>query len=276
MRNRPARPRPVRPAPAQVAKAGEQQPSETVASTEPSKPKDRWDKVDILGKLLGSILIPGILAVGTYYFNEALQDRATLQKQVETAVTILESSTSDNLPILKQWALNKVGKALDLPSGALNELQNSPLPGPLPGPQVIEPHPPNPQLIESVLGKLQGEEKKWMTIAISEIGVPNEERIREYAAFISSHDIVIWHSELVNWVMTTAGYTGTNSGSARFWLKWVLFLLALMTKRGGTVGFYLGADKNNNIIILGNFWNQVSTTARSRNLLLGFRWPGNG
>jgi hypothetical protein len=99
MRNRRARLRPVRPAPARVAKAGEQQPNQTVASTESSKPKDRWDKVDIVGKLLGAILIPGIIAIATYYFNEALQDRDTSRKQVDTAVTILESSKSDNLQI---------------------------------------------------------------------------------------------------------------------------------------------------------------------------------
>jgi uncharacterized protein (TIGR02594 family) len=166
------------------------------------------------------------------------------------------------------------------------ELQHSPLPSAFPGPQVIEPHPPNPQLIESVLGKLQGEEKKWMTIAISEIGVPNEERIREYAASINSDDIRIWHGDFVNWVMTTAGYTGTNSGSARSWLTWglssterigaIVVLARPNDELGGTVGFYLGADGNNNIITLGNFWNQVTTTARPRDLLLGFRWPGKG
>lgn len=149
----------------QVTRAGEQHSSQTVTSTEGPKPKDRWDKVDILGKILGSILIPGVIAVATYYLNAALQDRATKQKQVETAITILQSPKSDDLPALKSWALKEVNEALNLPPGAQLELQTSPLPGASPAPP-IQLHPPEPAFIADLRNKLQGDEKKWMTVSI--------------------------------------------------------------------------------------------------------------
>jgi hypothetical protein len=52
----------------------------TWTASEQPKPKDAWDKADVIGKLLGSILIPfGIAAVG-YFVNITLQDRAAKQK----------------------------------------------------------------------------------------------------------------------------------------------------------------------------------------------------
>jgi hypothetical protein len=62
--------------------------------------------------------------------NSALQDRAAKQKQVEIAVTVLQSPKSDDLPALKSWAFEKVNEALDLPPEARLELQTSRLPAP--------------------------------------------------------------------------------------------------------------------------------------------------
>ena len=68
----------------------------TPTAPEQPKPKDVWDKVDIVGKLLGSILIPfGIAAVG-YFVNLTLQERAAEQKAAEIAITVLQSANSSN------------------------------------------------------------------------------------------------------------------------------------------------------------------------------------
>jgi lysozyme len=96
------------------------------------KPKDVWDKADILGRLLGSILIPVGLAVAGFYVNSALQDRQAKEKTAEIAVTILQSK-DNSMPELRTWALgvfNQTLVAADQPlsTKALDELDNAPLP----------------------------------------------------------------------------------------------------------------------------------------------------
>lgn len=103
------------------------------------KPKDAWDKADILGKLLGSILIPVGLAATGYYVNAALQDRAAKEKTAEIAVTVLQSSDT-SIPELKIWArkvFNETLAAADqpLPVAAQHELESTPLPSGSPPPK---------------------------------------------------------------------------------------------------------------------------------------------
>jgi hypothetical protein len=98
------------------------------------KPKDRWDKTDIVGKLLGSILIPIGLAIAGYFVNGALQDRASKQKTAEIAITILQSKEATS-PALRNWAASTfsqmlLGAGRPLSAEALKELQTSPLPAP--------------------------------------------------------------------------------------------------------------------------------------------------
>jgi uncharacterized protein (TIGR02594 family) len=213
--------------------------------------------------------------------------RAAKQKQVETAITILQSPKSDDLPALKAWALTTVNEALGLPAGARLELQTSPLPSASNQPS-IELHPPDPAFIADLRNKLHGEEKKWMTVALSEIGIPSSDRIHEYNVSTGLENLassIPWNSQFVNWVMMNAGYTGTHSGLARSWLNWgvqseeklgAIVVLARPDNNParGTVGFFVGTDKDNNLIILGgSIYQQVTTTTLPRSLLLGFRWP---
>jgi uncharacterized protein (TIGR02594 family) len=262
----------------QTASANEHQPAELQATDKTLvKPKDVWDKLDILGKLVGSILVPGAIGLATYYLTAAVNDRAIVEKQVETAIKFLQSPSSNEIPILKNWALDKVTQTLKLPADARQELPSA-------LGAVTEPHPPDPALIAKVKDGLQGNEKKWMTIAISQIGIPNDTRIKEYLATVQPPpaDSIIWHTEFVNWVMTSAGYTAPNSPLARSWLTWgassdervgaITVLSRDDSPVGGTVGFFVGGDKDS-LILLGNFYGQVTTTTRPRRLLLGFRWP---
>lgn len=95
--------------------------------------RDRWDKADIIGKLAGSILIPVALAVGSYIFNEALQERADRQKTRELAITVLQSEKTDKTPQLRAWALGVLEEmtrsaSQTLPSAVINEIKHVPLP----------------------------------------------------------------------------------------------------------------------------------------------------
>lgn len=110
-----------------------------------SKPKDGWEKVDIIGKLLGSIAIP-LAVVGVGYFanialqdrtdrnnqalqertndsNKALQELARQQKLNEYAITILQS-TSLGVPGLREWAVDRFKKFVgNLPEESQKALQ---------------------------------------------------------------------------------------------------------------------------------------------------------
>ncbi|MEN3371239.1 MAG: hypothetical protein V7609_3382 [Verrucomicrobiota bacterium] len=95
--------------------------------------KDRWEKADIVGKLTGSVLIPLGLAIGSYLFNAALQERAARQKTVELAITVLQSEKTDRSPKLQEWALGVLKQTTEaasqtLPPQVLDELKKEPLP----------------------------------------------------------------------------------------------------------------------------------------------------
>jgi hypothetical protein len=103
-------------------------------SNEGLKPKDIWDKVDVVGKLLGAILIPFALAAAGFYVNLTLQDRAAKEKTVEIAITVLQQSNSTALPELRGWALGVFEDTVlaanqELPDAAKKELKTLPLPG---------------------------------------------------------------------------------------------------------------------------------------------------
>ncbi|MEY2496219.1 MAG: Fungal chitosanase of glycosyl hydrolase group 75 [Verrucomicrobiota bacterium] len=95
--------------------------------------KDKWDKADVIGKLTGSLLIPIALAVGSYLFNLALQERADRQKTVELAITVLQSAKTDTTPKLQEWALGVLQQTTTsasqtLPPAVIDEIKRVPLP----------------------------------------------------------------------------------------------------------------------------------------------------
>jgi lysozyme len=100
------------------------------------KLKDLWDKIDIVGRLLGSILIPVGLAVTGYLVNSALAERQAKEKTAEIAVSILQSKDSST-PELKAWArgvFNATLASADQPLSAKaeHELATKPLPAAIP------------------------------------------------------------------------------------------------------------------------------------------------
>lgn len=107
--------------------------------------KDKWDKWDIIGKLL----IPFVIAAATFGFNASQNKRGATQKTLEVAIDILKAPQSAETEQLRNWALEILRReaktaSAELPSGAVKELQQgTPLPStsqlklPHPGPMRI-------------------------------------------------------------------------------------------------------------------------------------------
>ena len=144
----------------------------------------------------------------------------------------------------------------------------------------------------------------WMQIAEAELGIHedslpghNNQRILEYhktTTLKATTDEVAWCSSFVNWVMTRAGYHGTNSALAKSWLDWGGTLRApkvgaitVIRKKGATsdvatgsttgfhVAFYVSSTPTHIRLLGGNQGDQVkySSFPMSTYEVKGNRWP---
>ncbi len=117
-------------------------------------------------------------------------------------------------------------------------------------------------------------------------GEAHNPRILEYhqsTSLKASTDEVPWCASFVNWALMQAGYRGTKSAAARSFLNWGIAaekasLGCIVVFRRGTkawqghVGFYVGKDKNGNILCLGgNQSNQVCVAGYPAKDVLGYR-----
>ncbi|MBI1298805.1 TIGR02594 family protein [bacterium] len=116
----------------------------------------------------------------------------------------------------------------------------------------------------------------WIVVARGELGTKefagdkHNPRVIEYLKTTGSWwstDETPWCSGFVNWVMQQAGYTGTNSAKAISWLTWgkkvsepVLGAIGVISYGGGKghVGFVVGTQGKNVLLLGGNQSNQVS------------------
>ncbi len=134
---------------------------------------------------------------------------------------------------------------------------------------------------------------RWLDIALSQLDVAEIPGLSHNDAIIAYHatttlksisDETAWCSSFVNWCMSKAGIKGTNSATARSWLKWgtetkpkvgaVAVLSRGANPSNGHVGFYLGEGRRGRIILLGgNQGNKVSKQEFPANQVLGYRWP---
>lgn len=144
----------------------------------------------------------------------------------------------------------------------------------------------------------------WMAIAAAELGVHEDalagkhnQRIIEYHATTTlkaTTDETPWCSSFVNWVMTQAGYTGTNNALAKSWLNWGTALTtpregaitvikkktagsdsATGTATGFHVGFYAGGTTSTVRLLGGNQSDRVkySNFSLQGYDVKGYRWP---
>ncbi|MGH9427799.1 MAG: hypothetical protein ACRD2L_16040 [Terriglobia bacterium] len=96
------------------------------------KPKDSWDKAEILAKILGAVLLPVITICIAYMLNASIQDRSARVRMIELAVEILKSDpkASTNVNYMRGWALEVLQKnsEVPLPKEAVSALMELPLP----------------------------------------------------------------------------------------------------------------------------------------------------
>lgn len=79
-----------------------------------SGPKDRWDKAEIVAKLLGATLIPIVVAVTAYFLNGQISERQANTERSKLAIGILSEppqiSGEDGDDPLRKWALNSLSE----------------------------------------------------------------------------------------------------------------------------------------------------------------------
>ena len=96
------------------------------------KPKDQWDKAEILAKILGAVLLPVITICIAYMLNASIQDRSARVRMVELAVEILKSDPKapTNANYMRAWAVEVLQKnsEVPLPEEASKLLMELPLP----------------------------------------------------------------------------------------------------------------------------------------------------
>ena len=124
----------------------------------------------------------------------------------------------------------------------------------------------------------------WVETAMGELGVTerrgvrdNNPRIVEYHATTTLPDDLIakdetpWCSSFANWVMEQAGYAGTGRADAESWEKWGQpldrpALGAIATRKDGRhVGFVVGRQGDELILLGGNQWNPQTDTSNQVN-----------
>ncbi len=135
----------------------------------------------------------------------------------------------------------------------------------------------------------------WMNIARAEMGVKevlgtaNNPRVEEYHATTSGNsdaDSIPWCSSFVNFCITEAKLTGTNSRRARSWANWgrdagvltvgcIVVLSRTNDPAKGHVGFFVGMDGSKRIHLLGgNQSNAVNISSFDAARLVAQRLPG--
>ena len=99
--------------------------------------KDCWDKVEILGKFVGAILIPLAIGAATIKINSQNSRRDTAAQMASIAVGILSEKPDDDaqgVDPLREWALDvlqRPGEIVPLSEGAANDLRSRSLHWPI-------------------------------------------------------------------------------------------------------------------------------------------------
>jgi uncharacterized protein (TIGR02594 family) len=144
---------------------------------------------------------------------------------------------------------------------------------------------------------LNSEVPNWYKVAQLELkkdvketpGIEHNVEILKYHKSLDGisfdEDEIPWSSSFVNWCLSEVDITGTNSGMNRSWLNWgkrldipkvgCVVVLWRESKQSwkGNVGFYVGENDNEILILGGNLNNSVSIVPISKEYILDYRWP---
>ena len=121
-------------------------------------------------------------------------------------------------------------------------------------------------------------------------GAAHNPRILEYHRTttlghnMASKDETPWCSSFVNFCMVMSGFRGTNSASARSWLRWGRGLpqpalgCIVVLRRGnsptlGHVAFFTRSTRQHVSLLGGNQGNRVKVSRYKWSDVLGLRWP---
>ena len=131
-------------------------------------------------------------------------------------------------------------------------------------------------------------EHAWRELGVEEIPGPRDNpRVVRYHESVDDEkepDRIAWCSSFVNFCISQAGFTGTNSRAARSWLNWgvpitdpmpgavtVLWRHRVETWQGH-VGFFI-TDLGNEVVLLGgNQSDAVCVKRFPKERVLGYRW----
>lgn len=135
----------------------------------------------------------------------------------------------------------------------------------------------------------------WIPIAEAELGqkedkskTKHNKRVLEYhetTTLRATTDETPWCSSFVNWVMTQAGYKGTNSALAISWAKWgkkvtkpaygaiAVFHWNPTVNKKGHVGFVVGKEGSRIQVLGGNQKDQVKVSSYSTKSVIAYVFP---
>jgi hypothetical protein len=93
--------------------------------------KNKWDKTEIIIKIIGSLLVPFLLLFYGNKINNTLKEKELDIKYLEIATGILSRDPAKTPPSLRDWAVDILkfySKEVPLSSDAATELKEKPLP----------------------------------------------------------------------------------------------------------------------------------------------------
>ena len=153
-------------------------------------------------------------------------------------------------------------------------------------------HDAEPARAALVAPKTASSEAPWLDVARGEIGqrekkgaAANNARIVEYHATTSgkfTKDETPWCSSFVNWVMEQSGKKGTDSARATSWKDYgtasdgpAVGAIAVIDRGNGKghVGFVIGRDGDNIVLLGGNQKNSVRYSVYPEDKIAAYRLP---
>lgn len=81
------------------------------------KPKDNWDKAEVLSKVAGSVLVPIVVAIAVFAWNSERTKQQTAASIMPLAISILTTApTDDDTTALREWAISVLNDPSDPPA----------------------------------------------------------------------------------------------------------------------------------------------------------------
>lgn len=94
--------------------------------------KDKWDKLQIVGAIVGAVAVPVVVIILGQWLTQSLKQGDTNARLVEVAVGVLKTDpkTTEGVPGLRDWAVKVINKysELPLPEQSAKELLTKSLP----------------------------------------------------------------------------------------------------------------------------------------------------